>query len=153
MAKKLEQYVESLSVDFNVDKIIIHRIITTYVKACRNSLKNGLSVPIGDLCRIDRTDVDNNYYITTSFLSTLVSQELKTTKNMTDIVINAYLNALKQDFISGEDVEIRGLVLMKHTSTGGLCTEQSDLLHKYVVEEGVKNPLRVHSMKGFLYDR
>lgn len=110
--------VYNIAKGFNITMVSVKDIIDTYVEECRNTLKCGIVLRIGDLATIRPSVVSSDYIPTLGYLCKIVSSKTGLPYYTVYTVVEAYLITVKEEILSGRSADIRKLLSFHSISLG-----------------------------------
>lgn len=110
--------VYNIAKGFNITMVSVKEIIDTYVDECRNTLRCGVVLRIGDLATIKPSKVSSDYVPTLGYLCKAVSIKTGLPYYTVYAVVDAYLITVKEEILCGRSADIRKLLSFHSISLG-----------------------------------
>lgn len=96
--------------DYNIEQVQVHKIISSYIAYCRELLLSGNEVTFFGLVTLIPNIMVSDYKTTLAYQCKEVSKVLNMGYYTVYRIVSAYLEFLHDDLLSGNPIDIRGIV-------------------------------------------
>lgn len=97
---------------FNIEQTQVHKIISSYISYCRNLLLTGNEVTFFNLVTMTPNVIVSDYRTTLAYQCKQVSKLCGVSYHTVYIIVKDYLEYIREDILSGNSVDIRGIVTL-----------------------------------------
>lgn len=108
---------------YNIEQTQVHRIITSYISYCRDSLLNGSEVTFLHLVTMTPDIIKLDYRETLAFQCKKVSELCSISYHTVFSIIKEYLLFLQEDLMDGNSVDLRGIVTLHPLCQNGIVVK------------------------------
>lgn len=99
-----------ISDKYNIEQTQVHKIISSYISFCRELLLSGYEVTFFNLVTMIPDYIVSDFKSTFAYQCKKVSQICGVSYHTVYAIIKEYLSFLKEDLLSGNSIDIRGIV-------------------------------------------
>ena len=132
----------------------VKKIINGYIDYCKDLLRAGYEVNFLGLCKITPNNLRSAYNTTLAYDCLQVSRRVAIPYNTVFTVIDSYLESLRADLASYDDVNLRGLCTLRIISTSEGCYTVHSKASTKLKEQGIdakvaSNIYMKHIVRGY----
>lgn len=102
--------VYNVAKEFGITMTCVREIVDCFTSVCRETLKNGIVLRLGELATVRPSIVSSEYIPTLGYLSKCVANVKGLPYYTVYSVVYAYLSTVKEEILSGRSADIRKLI-------------------------------------------
>lgn len=152
----LSDRVYLLANKYDIEQNKVHTIITAYIDYCKNMLYKGYRVDMMGLVSLIPDREKTGLTTTLAYECRDIAQQLKLPNNTVYVIIQEYLDSLKEDVLKGKPIEIRGLLSVFPINDGEKVTKVHSVISSQMKEHLKEkttdvSAIRIHTHKLLKY--
>ena len=140
----------TLAEKFNITMADTDRIVKGYIQFIKDSVKQGRQVDICGLALVYPKDIEVSERFTLSYDLKCLAEQLKLPQYTVSMIVKEYISELVDELLSGQSIEIRGILTMKPIMRGdeiiSIRSKTSKSIREYCMQSGIYAKVKVHSM-------
>ena len=108
---------------YGIEQTKVHSIITSYISFCRDLLLSGNEVTFFNLVTMTPDYIVSDYRTTFAYQCKMVSESSGVSYYTVYSIVREYLDFLQEDIMSGNSVDIRGIVSLHPLCKDGVVVK------------------------------
>lgn len=108
---------------YGIQKVVVHKIINSYIDYCKERLLNGVRINFLGLCSLIPDYEVDSFNSTLAYDCKVLSDILGIPANTVYVIINEYLSSIRDEVLDGKSASIRGIVTLKPIETNGIINK------------------------------